>query len=222
MSKLVLIRHGESTANRDNIFTGWTDVPLTEKGISQAHVAGKQLAHSGIDFDIVYTSMLQRAIVTSYIILNEINQAWLPIVKSWRLNERHYGALRGLNKAETAQKYGDTQVREWRRSYTTVPPLLGHEESSERYLKLGIKEPLGESAEMSWKRVQPFWEDQIAKQLRSEKNVLLVAHGSSIRVLLKFLDRISDDNFMKVEVGNGEPIIYNFDQQLKVISKSNL
>ncbi|OIL15950.1 phosphoglycerate mutase, partial [Oenococcus oeni] len=161
MSKLVLIRHGESTANHDNIFTGWTDVPLTEKGISQAHVAGKQLAHSGIDFDIVYTSMLQRAIVTSYIILNEINQAWLPIVKSWRLNERHYGALRGLNKAETAQKYGDTQVREWRRSYTTVPPLLGHEESSERYLKLGIKEPLGESAEMSWKRVQPFWEDQI-------------------------------------------------------------
>ncbi len=222
MSKLVLIRHGESTANHDNIFTGWTDVPLTEKGISQAHVAGKQLSHSGIDFDIVYTSMLQRAIVTSYIILNEINQAWLPIVKSWRLNERHYGALRGLNKAETAQKYGDTQVREWRRSYTTVPPLLGHEESSERYLKPGIKEPLGESAEMSWKRVQPFWEDQIAKQLRSEKNVLLVAHGSSIRVLLKFLDRISDDNFMKVEVGNGEPIIYNFDQQLKVISKSNL
>ncbi|MHA5173277.1 2,3-bisphosphoglycerate-dependent phosphoglycerate mutase [Oenococcus oeni] len=222
MSKLVLIRHGESTANHDNIFTGWTDVPLTEKGISQAHIAGKQLSHSGIDFDIVYTSMLQRAIVTSYIILNEINQAWLPIVKSWRLNERHYGALRGLNKAETAQKYGDTQVREWRRSYTTVPPLLGHEESSERYLKLGIKVPLGESAEMSWKRVQPFWEDQIAKQLRSEKNVLLVAHGSSIRVLLKFLDRISDDNFMKVEVGNGEPIIYNFDQQLKVISKSNL
>ncbi|QAS69846.1 2,3-diphosphoglycerate-dependent phosphoglycerate mutase [Oenococcus sicerae] len=222
MSKLVLIRHGESTANRDNIFTGWSDVPLTEKGLAQAHVAGKQLLHSAIDFDIVYTSVLQRAIISSYIILDEIGQAWLPLVKSWRLNERHYGALRGLNKAATAKKYGDHQVKEWRRSYTTVPPLLKTTESSRAYQAFAVTEPLGESAEMSWQRVKPLWEDKIAPQLRDEKNVLIVAHGSSIRVLLKFLDKISDDDFMKVEVGNGEPIIYHFDQHLQLLSKTNL
>lgn len=222
MSKLVLIRHGQSTANRDNVFTGWSDAPLTDKGIAQAHIAGRELAESDTQFDIVLTSVLQRAIVTSYIVMDEIHQPWLPIIKSWRLNERHYGALKGLNKAKTAKKYGDQQVREWRRSYTLVPPLLQHPDQDRRYRASAVIEPLGESAEMSWQRVKPFWEDQIAANLRASKNVLLVAHGSSIRVLLKFLDRVNDADFMNVEVGNGEPIVYDFDNQLHILSKTNL
>ncbi|WP_439425608.1 2,3-bisphosphoglycerate-dependent phosphoglycerate mutase [Oenococcus alcoholitolerans] len=222
MSKLVLIRHGQSTANRDNIFTGWSDAPLTKEGLNQAHQAGKKLAALNIDFDIVYTSMLQRAILTSYIVMDEIDQSWLPIIKNWRLNERHYGALRGLNKAQTALKYGKDQVHIWRRSYSAVPPLLKKPDHYRRYWRIGIKEPLGESAKMSWERVKPFWEDQIAAALRDSKNVLLVAHGSSIRVLLKYLDHISDEDFMSVEVANGRPIVYDFDENLEIRSKTTL
>ncbi|AEV94678.1 2,3-bisphosphoglycerate-dependent phosphoglycerate mutase [Pediococcus claussenii] len=220
MVKLVLIRHGESTANKNNEYTGWTDVPLTKSGIKQAHVAGKLLADANIDFTMVHTSMLKRAIVTANIILDETRQNWLPIQKSWRLNERHYGALRGLNKSDTRKVYGAEQVALWRRSFSAVPPLLDHAEYDRRYAINGImQEPLGESLKMAYNRLIPYWIDQVAPRLLDNQNQLIVAHGSTLRALIKYLENISDDGIDGVEVENGQPIVYQFDSQLKILTK---
>lgn len=223
MAKLVLIRHGESTANRDNIYTGWSDVPLTEVGINQAHHAGKLIAELGINFSAVHTSMLKRAIVTANIVMDELDQNWLPITKTWRLNERHYGALRGQNKDDTRQIYGKEQVARWRRSFNSVPPLLDHPDDDRRYAINGIlNEPLGESLRMAYDRLIPYWLDHIAPDLIEGKNQLVVAHGSSLRALIKYLEGISDRGIDGVEVENGEPIIYEMNEQLRIHSKVTL
>ncbi|WP_283678017.1 2,3-bisphosphoglycerate-dependent phosphoglycerate mutase [Lentilactobacillus sp. Marseille-Q4993] len=222
MAKLVIMRHGQSQANRDNIFTGWSDVDLTEQGIEQAHTAGKKLRKTGLMIDEVHTSFLKRAILTSYIILDEIHQNYLPIHKTWRLNERHYGALRGKNKKVVEDEVGKEQLKIWRRSYNVVPPLLNHEDNEPRYEKLGVKMPLGESLEMAWQRSFPYWEDKIAPELLDNKNVLIVAHGSTLRALIKYIDGISDDKIQEVEVPNGKPILYDFDEKLNVINKNTV
>lgn len=220
LAKLVLIRHGESTANRDNIYTGWSDVPLTPLGIKQAQRAGKLIAKLGINFDMVHTSMLKRAIVTANIVLDDLNQNWLPINKTWRLNERHYGALRGQNKDETRQIYGKEQVALWRRSFDAVPPLLEHPDDDRRYAVNGIlNEPLGESLHMAYNRLLPYWIDQIAPRLMEGQNQLVVAHGSSLRALIKYLENISDQGIDGVEVENGEPIIYELKSDLSIQNK---
>lgn len=217
MVDLYIMRHGQSTANRDNIFTGWSDVALTEKGILQARAAGEKLRKVGIQFDHVHTSYLKRAIDTTNIVLETINQLYLPVTKSWRLNERHYGALRGLNKDQAKQDYGEWQVQQWRRSYTAVPPLLATIEAKRQYpLHL---EPRGESLAMATERLIPYWQDMIAPQLRQGHNQLVVAHGSTLRALIKYLEQIDDADIMQVEVDNGSPIHYQFDEQLRIIKK---
>lgn len=225
MTELVLVRHGESTANRDNTYTGWSDVPLTVTGIAQAKTAGQQLRAAGIQFDAVHTSVLKRAIVTANLILDEIDQLWLPEYKTWRLNERHYGALRGQNKDATRQIYGKAQVQQWRRSFYTVPPLLAPEDLSHdrRYTEYGqAVEPRGESLKMAYDRIMPYWIDVVAPQLLAGHNQLIVAHGSTLRALIKYLEHISDTGIDGVEVGNGAPIRYRFDDQLNVIDKTEL
>ena len=209
VAKLVLVRHGESTANRDNEFTGWTDVPLTAKGKAQAHQVGQVLSRYQLTFDNVYTSYLQRAIITAYIIMDEMQQAWVPINKIWRLNERHYGALRGLNKDDAREKYGVNQVALWRRSYTAVPPLLEKVRPNRRY-PINI-EPRGESLKMASDRLIPYWTSAILPQLKNGENVLMVAHGSTLRALIKYIEYISDDDIDGLEIGNGEPILYEYD-----------
>ncbi|MFT8756583.1 2,3-bisphosphoglycerate-dependent phosphoglycerate mutase [Leuconostoc pseudomesenteroides] len=209
VAKLVLVRHGESTANRDNEFTGWTDVPLTAKGKTQAHQVGQVLSRYQLTFDNVYTSYLQRAIITAYIIMDEMQQAWVPINKTWRLNERHYGALRGLNKDDAREKYGVNQVALWRRSYTAVPPLLEKVRPNRRY-PINI-EPRGESLKMASDRLIPYWTSTILPQLKNGENVLMVAHGSTLRALIKYIEHISDDDIDGLEIGNGEPILYEYD-----------
>ncbi|MBK0041375.1 MULTISPECIES: 2,3-bisphosphoglycerate-dependent phosphoglycerate mutase [Leuconostoc] len=209
VAKLVLVRHGESTANRDNEFTGWTDVPLTAKGKTQAHQVGQVLSRYQLTFDNVYTSYLQRAIITAYIIMDEMQQAWVPINKTWRLNERHYGALRGLNKDDAREKYGVNQVALWRRSYTAVPPLLEKVRPNRRY-PINI-EPRGESLKMASDRLIPYWTSAILPQLKNGENVLMVAHGSTLRALIKYIEDISDDDIDGLEIGNGEPILYEYD-----------
>nr|WP_210726790.1 2,3-bisphosphoglycerate-dependent phosphoglycerate mutase [Pediococcus argentinicus] len=221
--KLVLVRHGESLANRDNEYTGWTDVSLTDKGVQQAISAGKLIKETGIEFSHVHTSMLQRAIVTADLVLDQINQNWLPITKTWRLNERHYGALRGLNKDKTRVMYGVEQVAKWRRSFDAVPPLLDQPEYDRRYAQNGIlSEPLGESLHMAYDRLIPYWTSHVAPELLDGKNQLIVAHGSSLRALIKYLESISDAGIDGVEVENGEPIVYELDQYLNIVSKSIL
>lgn len=217
MVDLYIMRHGQSTANRDNIFTGWSDVALTKQGITQARIAGHKLACEGIQFSQVHTSYLKRAIQTANIVLEEINQLYIPIQKSWRLNERHYGALRGMNKEQTKLEFGEWQVQQWRRSYTKVPPLLEHITPKRQY-PLGL-EPRGESLEMASKRLLPYWQDIIAPQLRQGNNQLIVAHGSTLRALIKYLEQIADDDIMQVEVDNGSPIHYQLDDQLKILKK---
>ncbi len=219
MPILVIMRHGESQANRDNIFTGWSDVNLTEKGVKQAHQAGKIIAKTGIQFDDLHTSFLKRAIITSNIVLDEIHQNFIPEHKSWRLNERHYGALRGQNKKVVEDRVGHKQIKIWRRSFKTVPPLLDRRDHDRRYDDIGVKEPLGESLEMAYHRMMPYWEDSIAPRLLNNKNQLIVAHGSTLRALIKYLDQVSDDGISKVEVPNGKPIKYKFDPKLNIISK---
>lgn len=209
VAKLVLVRHGESTANRDNEFTGWTDVPLTAKGKTQAHQVGQVLSRYQLTFDNVYTSYLQRAIITAYIIMDEMQQAWVPINKTWRLNERHYGALRGLNKDDAREKYGVNQVALWRRSYTAVPPLLEKVRPNRRY-PINI-EPRGESLKMASDRLIPYWTSEMLPQLKNGENVLMVAHGSTLRALIKYIEHISDDDIDGLEIGNGEPILYEYD-----------
>jgi 2,3-bisphosphoglycerate-dependent phosphoglycerate mutase len=223
MKQLVLIRHGESQWNLENRFTGWVDVDLTPTGIQQAIQAGESLKAAGYDFDIAYTSVLKRAIRTLWHAQEAMDRLWLPVVHSWRLNERHYGALAGLNKAETAAKYGDEQVHIWRRSYDVRPPLLDPNDprtsfNDPRYAKLKKEEiPLGECLKDNVARVLPLWEESIAPALRSGKRVLIAAHGNSIRSLVKYLDDVSDADIMEINIPNGVPLVYELDDNLKPI-----
>ena len=220
MVDLVIVRHGQSQANRDNIFTGWTDVPLTPKGIEQGVAVGKALKRTGIQFADANTSYMARAIVTTNIILGEIDQLYIPVHKTWRLNERHYGALSGSNKAVVKAEVGADQLHRWRRGYTEVPPKLTHHQHDRRYDRLVVQMPLGESLAMTQRRLLPFWQDQVAPRLLDGKNQLIVAHGSSLRALIKYLDKIPDDEIDQVEVPNGKPIWYRFDEHLHVVKKT--
>ena len=223
MYKLVLIRHGESTWNLENRFTGWTDVDLTPTGVEQAKQAGRLLKAEGYDFDIAYTSVLKRAIRTLHLALDEMDRLWLPTVKHWRLNERHYGALQGLNKAETAQKHGDAQVLIWRRSYDTPPPALEptdprSERSDPRYARLQPGEvPLTECLKDTVARVLPFWNESMAPAILAGKRIVVSAHGNSIRALVKHLDNISETDIVELNIPNGIPLVYELDAGLKPI-----
>ena len=221
MHKLVLIRHGESTWNLENRFTGWTDVDLTDTGIEQAKQAGRLLKAEGYDFDVAYTSVLKRATRTLWHTLDELDRTWLPVVHSWRLNERHYGALQGLNKADTAKKYGDEQVLVWRRSYDTPPPPLEatdprSERSDVRYARLTPDQvPLTECLKDTVARVLPFWNESMAPAIRSGRRIVVAAHGNSIRALVKYLDGISDSDIVGLNIPNGIPLVYELDEELK-------
>lgn len=226
--ELVFIRHGFSEWNAKNLFTGWRDVNLTERGMEEAKTAGQKLLNAGFEFDIAFTSVLTRAIKTCNIVLEESHQLWIPQVKNWRLNERHYGELQGLDKKATAEKYGDEQVHIWRRSYDTLPPLLDPKDpnsahNDRRYAHLPADViPDGENLKVTLERVLPFWEDQIAPALLSGKRVLVVAHGNSLRALAKHIEGISDADIMDLEIPTGQPLVYKLDDNLKVIEKSYL
>ncbi|MGH8743901.1 MAG: 2,3-diphosphoglycerate-dependent phosphoglycerate mutase [Burkholderiales bacterium] len=221
MRKLVLLRHGESTWNKENRFTGWTDVELSEKGLEEAQSAGQILRQNGFVFDVAYTSLLKRAIKTLWLALEEMELMWIPIHHSWRLNERHYGALQGLNKAETAAKFGEKQFLVWRRSYAVPPPALdksdprypGHDF---RYKNLAENElPLTECLKDTVNRFLPYWNETIAPAVKSEKKVIVVAHGNSLRALVKYLDHVSDDEIVKLNIPTGIPLIYELDDRLR-------
>ncbi|KMO66326.1 phosphoglyceromutase, partial [Lacticaseibacillus rhamnosus] len=214
MAKLVLIRHGQSEWNLSNQFTGWVDVDLSEKGVEEAKHAGELIKQAGLEFDQAYTSVLTRAIKTLHYVLEESGQLWIPEMKTWRLNERHYGALQGLNKKETADKYGADQVHIWRRSYDVLPPLLkatdeGSAAKDRRYADLDPRIiPGGENLKVTLERVIPFWEDHIAPDLLDGKNVVIAAHGNSLRALTKYIENISDADIMNLEMATGEPVVY--------------
>lgn len=228
MKKLVLIRHGQSTWNKENRFTGWKDVPLSDKGVVEAKEAGQLLKEEGFEFDVVYTSLLQRAIKTMQIILEESEQLWLPVYKSWRLNERHYGALEGLNKAETAAKYGEAQIKIWRRSYDTPPPLIDANDPrypalDRRYEDLKPREiPLGECLKDTVNRFLPFWQETILPQIEMDQRVLIVAHGNSLRALIKHLDNLSEEAILGLDIPTGIPIVYELDENNNAISRNFL
>ena len=221
--ELVLIRHGESQWNKENLFTGWTDVDLSDTGRQEAKDAGKLLLKEGYDFDLCFTSFLKRAIHTLNGVLLEMDREWLPVTKAWQLNERHYGALQGLNKAETAQKYGEDQVKVWRRSYDVPPPLL--EENDERsprnqaQYRTVEKEnlPLTESLKETVARAVPYYEENILPQMKAGKRVLIAAHGNSLRALVKYFDNLTEDQIMEVNIPTGIPLVYRFDDAGKVI-----
>ena len=221
--KLVLCRHGQSEWNLKNLFTGWHDVDLTDKGVQEATEAGRLLGELDYNIDIAYTSVLKRAIRTLWIMLDQMDRMWIPVVRDWRLNERHYGALQGLNKAETAEKYGDEQVHIWRRSYATPPPALEpdderHPSHDERYA--GIENlPGTESLATTLERVIPCWESEIAPKLRDGKNVLIAAHGNSLRALVKMLDDVSEEEITGFNIPTGVPIEYQLDDELKPLSR---
>ncbi|MEY4564493.1 MAG: hypothetical protein RLZZ618_3770 [Pseudomonadota bacterium] len=223
MYKLVLIRHGESTWNLENRFTGWTDVDLTDTGVAQAKQAGRLLKEGGYDFDVAYTSVLKRAIWTLWHSLDQMDRTWLPVVHSWRLNERHYGALQGLNKADMAKQYGDAQVLAWRRSYDTPPPSLDAadprgQRQDIRYAKLDAAQvPLTECLKDTVERVMPLWNDSIAPAIKAGKRIVIAAHGNSIRALVKYLDNIADADIVGVNIPNGIPLVYELDTDLKPI-----
>ena len=223
MHKLVLIRHGESTWNLENRFTGWTDVDLTATGVEQAKSSGRLLRREGLEFDLAYTSVLKRATRTLWHCLDEMDRTWLPVLHSWRLNERHYGALQGLNKADMARQYGDAQVLVWRRSYDTPPPALDPadprcERGDLRYARLTEGQvPLTECLKDTVERVLPFWNDTVAPALRHGRRVLIVAHGNSIRGLVKYLDGVSDPEIVGVNIPNGIPLVYELDAALQPI-----
>ena len=223
MYKLVLIRHGESTWNLENRFTGWTDVDLTPTGVEQARQAGRLLKAEGYDFDVAYTSVLKRAVWTLWHTLDQMDRTWLPVVHSWRLNERHYGALQGLNKADMARQYGDEQVLIWRRSYDTPPPALDAtdprgQRQDIRYAKLRPEDvPLTECLKDTVTRVLPFWNDSIAPAIKAGKRIVIAAHGNSIRALVKYLDGIADADIVGVNIPNGIPLVYDLDENLKPI-----
>jgi len=221
MHKLVLLRHGESTWNRENRFTGWTDVDLSPRGIEEARRAGELLKQAGFVFDLAHTSVLKRAIRTLWLALDAMDLMWIPVHGSWRLNERHYGALQGLNKAETAAKFGEEQVHIWRRSYDVPPPALTrddprHPRNDLRYAGLGDAElPLTECLKDTVARFLPYWNDSIAPAVRGGKRVIVVAHGNSLRALIKYLDGISDDKIIDLNVPTGRPLVYELDANLK-------
>lgn len=223
MFKVVLLRHGESTWNKENRFTGWTDVDLSEKGIFEAKKAGQTLKAEGLKFDLAYTSVLKRAIRTLWLAIDEMDLMWIPVIRDWRLNERHYGALQGLNKAETANKYGDEQVKIWRRSYDIQPPAL--EKTDERYpgFDLRYKDlsdnelPLTECLKDTVERFVPYWEKTIAPSVQSGKKVLITAHGNSLRALVKYFDNIPDNEIVELNIPTGIPLVYELDKDLKPI-----
>jgi 2,3-bisphosphoglycerate-dependent phosphoglycerate mutase len=223
MHKLVLLRHGESEWNRENRFTGWTDVDLSGAGLKEAHRAGHLLADAGFTFDVAFTSLLKRAIRTLWIALDEMDLMWIPVHRSWRLNERHYGALQGLNKAETAAKYGDQQVKIWRRSYDVPPPALERSDprfpgNEYRYGDLTEKElPLAECLKDTVDRFLPYWHDKIAPAVSAGQSVLVAAHGNSLRALVKHLDGISDDAIVDLNIPTGVPLVYELDDHLRPI-----
>ncbi len=223
MKKLVLIRHGESQWNKENRFTGWTDVDLTEKGIMEAKEAGRTLKEEGYIFDVAFTSVLKRAIKTLYYVLDEMDLLWIPVYKSYRLNERHYGALQGLNKSEMAAKYGEEQVKIWRRSYDVAPmPLTEDDERNPKFdprYRDVPKEllPLTESLKTTIDRVVPYWKDVIVPQIEDGKRVLIAAHGNSLRALVKYIDNISDEDIVELDIPTGIPLVYEFDDDMKPI-----
>ena len=221
--KLVLVRHGESEWNKLNLFTGWTDVEIKKKGHEEAKLAGKLLKEEGYDFDICFTSYLKRAIHTLNHILDEMDRNWLPVIKTWKLNERHYGALQGLNKAETAEKYGEDQVKIWRRSFDVKPPAL--EETDERapmnqdvYRDEDPKVlPLNESLETTIERVVPYYNEVIVPAMKAGKRVIIAAHGNSLRALVKYLDNMSNEEILNLNIPTGVPLVYEFDENLNVL-----
>jgi 2,3-bisphosphoglycerate-dependent phosphoglycerate mutase len=223
MYKLVLVRHGESVWNKENLFTGWTDVDLSEKGLQEAKEGGGTLKKEGYTFDVAFTSVLKRAIRTLWLILDEMDLMWIPVLRNWRLNERHYGALQGLNKAETAAKYGEDQVKIWRRSYDIPPPALEESDSrnprnDRRYQGLKKEEvPLTECLKDTVARFMPAWHEQIAPAVKSGKRVIVAAHGNSLRALVKFLDNISDNDIVGLNIPTGMPLVYELDDNLRPI-----
>jgi 2,3-bisphosphoglycerate-dependent phosphoglycerate mutase len=225
MFRLVLLRHGQSTWNNENRFTGWTDVDLTDQGRAEAREAGRLMAEARYEFDVAFTSVLKRAIRTLDIALDEMDMMWIPVHKSWRLNERHYGALTGLNKAETAAKHGEAQVKIWRRSYDTAPPPVsaedpGHPSHDRRYASLKREEmPLTESLKDTVARFLPYWESAIAPAIRAGKHVLITAHGNSLRALVKYLDHVSEQEITELNIPTGVPLVYMLNQELKPLNK---
>lgn len=223
MYKLVLVRHGQSTWNLENRFTGWTDVDLTDQGCSEALSAGTLLRDGGYQFDVAFTSVLRRAIKTLWIILDEMGLEWLPVTRAWQLNERHYGSLQGLNKAEMAEKFGEAQVKIWRRSYDVPPPALEltderHPRFDRRYADLTPEQlPATESLKITLERVLPYWHSTLAPMIRSGKRLLMVAHGNSIRALVKYLDDVSESEITELNIPTGIPLVYELDEQLKPI-----
>ncbi|MEW6322694.1 MAG: 2,3-diphosphoglycerate-dependent phosphoglycerate mutase [Acidobacteriota bacterium] len=223
MHTVVLIRHGESTWNRENRFTGWTDVDLSEKGLVEARDAGRLLKQEGFTFDVAYTSVLKRAIRTCWMVLDELDLLWIPVHRSWRLNERHYGALQGLNKSETAERHGEAQVKIWRRSYDVPPPPLAdddprHPSRDPRYARLDRRElPATESLKDTVARFLPYWHETIAPAVRGGERVLIAAHGNSLRALVKFLDEISDTDIVELNIPTGIPLVYELDAALKPV-----
>jgi len=226
--KLLLVRHGQSTWNLENLFTGWTDVDLSAQGVIEAQRAGQEIARAGVLPDVVYTSVLKRAIRTEWLVLEALDLLWLPVVRDWRLNERHYGALQGLNKAETAAKYGAAQVKIWRRSYDTPPPPLSaedprHPRHDRRYAQVDPAElPATESLKDTLARVLPCWEQHIAPQLRAQRNVMVVAHGNSLRALVKMLDQLSESAIVELNIPTGIPLLYELDAGLAPTSSRYL
>jgi 2,3-bisphosphoglycerate-dependent phosphoglycerate mutase len=223
MYKLVLLRHGESVWNQENRFTGWTDVGLTDKGLAEAKMAGQLMKEAGFAFDVAHTSVLKRAIKTLWLALEEMNRMWIPVHHSWRLNERHYGALQGLNKAETATKFGDDQVKVWRRSYDTPPPALADgdpriEATDPRYASLAAGQfPRTECLKDTVARFLPYWHETIAPAVRSGKSVIVAAHGNSLRALIKYLDNVAEDEIVELNVPTGRPLVYELDAELRPI-----
>lgn len=221
--KVVLLRHGESIWNKENRFTGWTDVDLSPKGLEEAAAAAKLIKNAGFEFDMVYTSTLKRAIRTMWVILDHTDQMWLPVTRAWQLNERHYGALQGLNKSETAAQYGDKQVFIWRRSYATPPPALKkndprHPSHDRRYSELKkINIPNTEALKNCYERVLPYWQKNILPMLKKNKRILIVAHGNSLRALIKHLDKIPDDKIVDLNIPTGVPFVYEFDKKFKAV-----
>jgi 2,3-bisphosphoglycerate-dependent phosphoglycerate mutase len=228
MHKVVLLRHGESVWNRENRFTGWTDVDLSEKGIQEAADAGRILKHEGYAFDIAFTSVLKRAIRTLWIVLDEMDLMWLPVYRHWRLNERHYGALQGLNKAEMAERHGEAQVLIWRRSYDTRPPALEKTDdrypgNDPRYRDLTAEElPLTECLKDTVERFLPYWRETIEPVIRSGQRVIISAHGNSLRALVKYLDHIPEDEIVGLNIPTGMPLVYELDDDLKAVARNYL
>jgi 2,3-bisphosphoglycerate-dependent phosphoglycerate mutase len=228
MYRIVFVRHGESQWNRENRFTGWRDVPLSEKGVAEAHEAGRRLLEEGFTFDAAFTSVLKRAIQTLWIVLEEMDLVWIPETRDWRLNERHYGALTGLNKAETAAKHGEQQVLLWRRSYDIPPPAFAvgdpaNPASDRRYAALAVSErPLAESLEDTVARVVPCWEQVIAPRVKAGERLIVAAHGNSLRALVKHLDEIPDDKIVALNIPTGIPLVYELDEKLRPIKSRYL